>query len=158
ALSLAEDHALHEAIAARIEGDRTGVCVAVAVIEKETRTAFVCADPEHARAIDEHTTFEIGSVTKTMTSALLAELVLKGAVKLDDPLASLLPKGTRVPEFDGQSITIKHVITHTSGLPALPGRMHATDPNNPYAALTPTQLLESLGDVKLSAAPGTNWA
>ena len=35
--------------------------------------------------VDEHSVFEIGSITKTFTGIILAEMVMKNEVKLDDP-------------------------------------------------------------------------
>lgn len=145
------------AVAKRLTGDRTGVCVAVAVIGETTQKAFGCADPASPRRPDERTAFEIGSVTKTMTAALLAREIERGALALDAPLASLLPEGTRVPSRGGREILLRHVVTHSSGLPALPSRMQGADPGDPYAKLTPEALLASLGEAELSAAPGERW-
>lgn len=142
----------------RLSGDRTGTCIAAAVIEQTVATAYVCADPKTARPFDERTAFEIGSVTKTMTAALLAQLILKGEITLDDPLAKLLPPGATAPTFAGEPILLKHVVTHTSGLPALPGRIAPTDMRNPYATLTEKQLLDSLAEAKLASRPGTKFA
>src|SRR5580698_3727980 len=70
------DGELKAALSQRFNGDRTGACVAGGVIDNGSiSTAYVCADPKSARLHDEHTAFEIGSVTKTMTAALLAELI-----------------------------------------------------------------------------------
>src|SRR3954464_3477542 len=44
-----------------------------------------------ARTPDGDTVFEIGSVTKVFTSLLLADMVEKGEVKLDDPVSKFLP-------------------------------------------------------------------
>lgn len=151
------DEQLKAALETRFRGDRTGACVAAAVITKTTTMAFVCADPDHPRPIDEHTVFEIGSVTKTMTATLLADLIRRGVVSLDDPLADLLPTGTHVPAFEGKPITLAHVVTHTSGLPPLPTRMPTGDPDNPYARLSEQDLLGSLSDVSLTHAPGSEW-
>ena len=66
------DNDLRVALEQRFKGDRTGACVAAAVIDNgTTASAYVCADPKSHRPYDEHTAFEIGSVTKTMTAALL---------------------------------------------------------------------------------------
>jgi len=148
---------LKTAVEARFLGDRTGVCIAAAIVGDQPATAIVCADPANPRKLDAHTAFELGSVTKTMTSALLADLILKGGLTLDDPLSRLLPPGTKVPDFQGKPITLGHILSHRSGLPSLPGRMRPTDETNPYASLTPEQLLGSLEDVKLEAAPGTHY-
>jgi D-alanyl-D-alanine-carboxypeptidase/D-alanyl-D-alanine-endopeptidase len=53
-------------------------------------------------ATDEHvpdgdTVFEIGSITKVFTGTLLAQAVLKGEVRLDDPISRYLPEGITAP-------------------------------------------------------------
>src|SRR5262245_45424811 len=70
------DAEVRTALEQRFKDDRTGACVAAAVIEKgKTASAHVCAKTQ--RPYDEHTAFEIGSVSKPMTAALLAELVAR---------------------------------------------------------------------------------
>ena len=109
------------ALELRFKGDRTGACIAAGVIDNGAiATAYYCADPKAQRPYDEHTAFEIGSITKTMTAALLAEFIARGEITLDDPIAKLLPPGTVVPSFNGHEITIGEIVTHTSGLPGLP--------------------------------------
>jgi serine-type D-Ala-D-Ala carboxypeptidase/endopeptidase len=153
--------ALEETLSERLTGDRTGVCLAVARIgvaaAGEVERAIVCADPDTDRGLDTTTAFEIGSITKTMTGFLLAELAAEGAISLDDPLSAHLPAGTAVPDFAGEPVLVRHLLTHTSGLGGLPSRMVIDDPEDPYASLTTEQLLGSLGDVTLAAAPGTTW-
>ncbi len=155
---------LTRALEQRFAGDRSGACLAAAVIEGAgpsaagtVSRAFVCADPARRRTLNARTAFEIGSVTKTMTGMLLADRATAGKLSLEDELARHLPAGTRLPTFQGQPIRLKHLTTHTSGLPGLPARMPQVDPNNPYAALTEEALLASLGDVTLAVAPGTRW-
>lgn len=154
------DEALRKIVDARLAGDRTGACMAVAVVERDAvARAFRCADPEDAARIDADTAFEIGSVSKTMTSTLLADLILQGKASLDDPLSDYLPEGTKVPDFEGKPILLRHVVTHTSGLPALPSRVpkDAASIADPYAKLDEAALLASLGDATLGAAPGTRF-
>ena len=142
----------------RLHGDRTGACMAVAVVEKDrVARTFQCADDADAARIGPDAAFEIGSVSKTMTATLLADLIAQGKGSLDDTLASWLPAGTRVPDYQGQPILLRHVVTHTSGLPALPSRLGATGMDDPYANLDEAALLASLGDAKLGAAPGTQF-
>src|SRR5258708_24974007 len=99
------------------------------------------------------TAFEIGSITKTMTAALLAEIIGRGEIAIDDPLAKLLPPGTSVPSFNGAYITVGNIVTHTSGLPSFPWR--TTDFDNPYARLTEADLLGTLAKTQLKRAPGS---
>jgi serine-type D-Ala-D-Ala carboxypeptidase/endopeptidase len=144
----------------RLQGDRTNACWAVATIGAEVATAIVCADPSKPRSLTELNTFEIGSVTKTMNGALLSMLIADGKLKLDDRLAQFV--SMPVPSFEGKEITLRHLVSHTSGLPALPPRFAPTDGSNPYADITEAIVVGSLADVKLTAAPGTsnsysNW-
>jgi CubicO group peptidase (beta-lactamase class C family) len=152
----ASDSDLRAALGQRFKGDRTGACIAAAVIENgTTASAYVCADAKSNRPFDGHTAFEIGSVSKTMTAALLAEFIGRGEIALDDPLAKLLPPGTTVPSFNGSHITIGNIVTHTSGLPSFPWRL--TNIKNPYARLTEADLLGSLAATQLARAPGLQW-
>jgi D-alanyl-D-alanine-carboxypeptidase/D-alanyl-D-alanine-endopeptidase len=152
------DNDLKAALSQRFEGDRTGACVAAGVIDNGTvSTAYVCADPKSARPYDEHTAFEIGSVTKTMTAALLAGLIAAHDIALDDPIAKLLPPGTSVPSFNGHDITIGQIVTHTSGIPADIAGYHPQDIRNPYASATERDLLDTLATTRLTREPGSKW-
>lgn len=146
-------------VRAQITGDRSGACVAVALIDGgQVQRSFQCARPEDVVRISGARAFEIGSISKTMTATLLATLIAEGRGSLDDPLADWLPAGTVVPDWQGQPIRLRHVLTHTSGLPALPAAMEGGDPHNPYAHLTPQAVLDALRDVRLEAAPGSRHA
>jgi D-alanyl-D-alanine-carboxypeptidase/D-alanyl-D-alanine-endopeptidase len=150
------DRDLRATLEHRFKDDRTGACVAAAVIETgATASAYFCADPRSQRPYDERTAFEIGSVTKTMTAALLAEFVAREEVALSDAIAKLLPPGTSVPTFNDRQITIADIVTHTSGLPSFPWPI--TNKNNPYARLTKRDLLGTLATTKLTRAPGSQW-
>lgn len=108
------------------------------------------------------TLFEIGSLTKVFTALTLARLAVAGTVHLDEPLAALLPPGTVVPARDGRPITLRHLATHTSGLPRLPTGMllpallHPSTPD-PYADCTTDRLLRALARTRPRAAPGRRF-
>jgi serine-type D-Ala-D-Ala carboxypeptidase/endopeptidase len=148
---------LRAALEHRFKGDRTGACIAAGMIDDDgtVATAYFCADPNSQRPYDDHTAFEIGSITKTMTAALLAEFIARGEVSLSDPIAKLLPPGTKVPSFNGRQITIRDIVTHTSGLPSFPFKRRGF--NNPYAALTERDLLDALETTQLTREPGSKW-
>ena len=148
---------LQASLQKRLLNDRTGVCMTVAIIAEKTIKATACADPKSPKLSsiqNDNTSFEIGSITKTMTATLLADLIERGQMKLDAPLADYLPAGTNVPSFEGKPILLQHVVTHTSGLPALPPDFMPTNANDPYANLTEKSLLASIGKVILKRAPG----
>ncbi|MEW9546790.1 serine hydrolase domain-containing protein [Nonomuraea sp. NPDC050783] len=105
------------------------------------------------------TVFEIGSITKTFTSLVLARLAVRGTVALDQPLRELLPAGTAVPRRDGREIELAHLACHTSGLPRipkglLPRGLFSTDP---YASCTEEALLDGLGRTRLRSTPGRRF-
>ncbi|MEU6394625.1 serine hydrolase domain-containing protein [Streptomyces sp. NPDC046939] len=110
------------------------------------------------RPADEATRFEIGSVTKTFTALLLAELAARGELHLHDPVLRHLPPGTRPPP-GGAGIRLLHLATHTSGLPRLPpGLLRTALPHlftNPYEAFTAADTLHALPRTRLRSRPGT---
>lgn len=88
--------------------------------------------------------FEIGSITKTFTALLLAQMVQQGKVQLDEPVRELLPSGT-VAKPSGPEITLLDLSDQHSGLPRLPGNLHPADMTNPYADYTPALLYQYIG-------------
>ena len=74
------DQALAGMVKQRLQGDRTGACMAVAVVEAGTvARTYQCADAKDLSRIGPDSAFEIGSVSKTMTAALLADLIAQGS-------------------------------------------------------------------------------
>ena len=67
--------------------------------------------------IDENTMFEIGSITKVFTTLLLADMIEKGEISLDDPIEQFLSEYVTTPSKNGKKITLRDLATHTSGLP-----------------------------------------
>lgn len=89
------------------------------------------------------TQFEIGSVTKVFTTALLSLLVAEGQVALDDPVGVLSSELQRFP----RQVTLRRLATHTAGLPKMPGNILGSmlrDRRNPYAAYSADDLLKWL--------------
>jgi serine-type D-Ala-D-Ala carboxypeptidase/endopeptidase len=123
--------AVFEALDGVFPGD--GIAVAVAAVDRGSgRPAFARTEglPEDAR-------FEIGSITKTMTAALLASLVGDGVLTLDDEIGRWLDAGPN------GNITLEQLATHTSGLPRLAPNQ-PTDEANPYRDFTAERAEESL--------------
>ncbi|HYF66192.1 MAG TPA: serine hydrolase domain-containing protein [Herpetosiphonaceae bacterium] len=106
-------------------------------------------------APDGASVYEIGSITKVFTGILLARMVEDGQVGLDDPITRYVPAGTVVAPA-AQSITLRQLATHTSGLPRLPANLEATvkDMADPYADYTIENLYASLADVKVARNAG----
>ena len=103
------------------------------------------------------TVFEIGSITKVFTSLLLADMIERGEVKPDDPVAKYLPASVTVPSRDGRQITLLDLSMQISGLPRLPNNMKPADPENPYADYTPDKLYAFLSHYTLTRDPGVKY-
>jgi CubicO group peptidase (beta-lactamase class C family) len=104
--------------------------------------------------LDGHSVFEIGSITKVFTATLLADMVRRGEVRLDDPVAKYLPSEVKVPSRNGKVITLLDISTHYSGLPRMPTNFHPRDRSNPYADYSVQQLYEFLNGYELPRDPG----
>lgn len=106
---------------------------------------------------DEHSVFEIGSITKTFTGIILADMVLKGKVKLDDPLQQYLPDGVKAPMRNGESIKLVHLSNHTSSLPRMPNNFSPANPANPFADYSEKQLYDFLQGYTLPRDIGSQY-
>jgi CubicO group peptidase (beta-lactamase class C family) len=127
------DRDLAKSLASGELAPATGTGVAIGVVQGGVRRIFTygAAKPD---AI-----FEIGSITKTFTGLILAEMVIEGKVKYNDPVRELLPAGT-VAKPAGAEITLLDLATQHSGLPRMPDNFHPADPSNPYADYRPADL------------------
>jgi CubicO group peptidase (beta-lactamase class C family) len=101
--------------------------------------------------------FEIGSVTKVFTAAILAEMAARGQVRIDLPVASFLPEHVRVPRQVRRDITLLDLVTHRSGLPRMPSNFFPADVSNPYSDYTMEQLYEFLSQHELEHEIGVRW-
>lgn len=108
-------------------------------------------------AIDKHTIYEIGSISKTFTAIVLAQAVLEGKMKLDDPVQKYLPEGVTMPKRSGQEITPGQLSDHTSSLPRMPTNFTPEDPLNPFADYTEDQLYEFLNTYELPRDIGSAY-
>lgn len=106
--------------------------------------------------LDGDSVFEIGSITKVFTALLLADMVTRGDVKLDDPVANDLPANVRMPTRSGRQITFLDLATNTSGLPRIPDNLRDGG-SNPYAAYAAAHLYAFLSGHALRFDPGAHY-
>lgn len=112
---------------------------------------FGFADLEHRVPVTERTLFQVGSVTKQFTTALVLQMVEAGKIRLDAPLTRYLPD---LPSAWGAP-TIQHLLTHTSGVPSfteLPGIE-----NWETRRAEPKEVLATIADQPGEFAPGDRW-
>ncbi|MFF6879787.1 serine hydrolase domain-containing protein [Streptomyces sp. NPDC012474] len=102
--------------------------------------------------------YEIGSASKTFTGLLLARLTDAGVLSGGEPATALLDGGRPV---GATPVTLAHLITHTSGLPALPsGFVRQGLPawrTNPYARFPATRVVDAYLRHRQRHRPGTRW-
>lgn len=107
--------------------------------------------------VNEHSIYEIGSISKTFTAILLAKMTLEGKLKTTDAAQMYLPVSVKLPEHDGKKITLGHLSDHTSGLPRMPGNFSPADMANPFADYTVANLYEFLNAYKLPRGVGAEF-
>ena len=107
--------------------------------------------------INGDTVFELGSVTKTFTALLLQDMVERGRMKLDDPVAKYLPPSVKMPTRNGKEITLLHLATHTSGLPTTSVTWTPKRAENPRAEYTIERMYDFVSGYQLTRDPGTKY-
>lgn len=80
------------------------------------RRAFGYADIESGTRISDSTVFNLSSASKVLSSVALLRLAEQGKINLDDSLSKYFPE---FPERFFSHITIRHILTHSTGLPDL---------------------------------------
>ena len=134
-----------------------GIVVGLVDATGERFLAAGATAPGGSVAPDADTVFEIGSITKVFTSLVLADMVVRGEVKLDDPVAKFLPSTVKVPERDGKKITLLDLSNQVSGLPRMPDNFKPADMGDPYIDYSPAQMYEFLAKVQLARGIGEKY-
>ena len=143
------DARIKEILTQRIEVDKQAVGLAAVIVNGDqvriVTQGFQSLDK--AVPITADTLFEVGSITKTFTALLLADMVVKGELKLDDPVEKWLPQGLglrgglKLRDPTGAPIRLVDLATHRSGLPRLPDNMPNGTRADPYVDYREQQLL-----------------
>jgi D-alanyl-D-alanine-carboxypeptidase/D-alanyl-D-alanine-endopeptidase len=157
--SFPPDPEIRKMLADRIDVQHQGVGIVIGVIGPEGRRVIAYGNLEKGdpRPLNGDTVFEIGSETKVFTSLLLADMVQRGQVKMDDPAQQYLPATVKMPERNGRAITLVDLATHTSGLPRVPSNMTPKDKANPYADYSVDQLYQFLSGYQLTRDIGSRY-
>ena len=147
-------------LATRIDAEHRNVGIVVGISSPTGRQVFsrgrlILADP---RQPDGETVFEIGSVTKVLTSTLLADMVRRGEVQLNDSIFTYLPSlAARTRE--ARTITLADLATHTAGMPLWPSSIPATREGAlAMATFTEAQLIDYLSGFQIPEDVGRKWS
>ena len=138
-------------LAQRIDVDKQALGLAAIVVQGDTVRIIThgAMSVHKAEPITPDTLFEVGSITKTFTALLLADMVIKNEVKLDDPVEKWLPQGLRglkLRDHAGSPIQLVDLATHRSGLARIPDNMPNGTRADPYVDYREQQLLVYLKD------------
>ena len=138
--------------------EHNGVGVVVGVIEPAGRrvVAYGKSGAADGRPLDGDTLFQIGSVSKTFVGLVLADMVLKGEVKLDDPAAKYLPAGVKMPQR-GRPITLVDLQLNVSGLPRMPTNFNVHGEPDPIEAYSVQELYQFLSTYTPTREPGVSF-
>ena len=154
-LALAQPKDLPEEISAYLEAwQATERFMGAVLVAKGGTVVFEedygLADLETGRPNTPHTTFRLGSLSKPLTATAVLQLQEAGHLTLDDAV------GAHLPEYpNGRIITLRHLLTHTSGIPD-----YARFPDYPSYMNSPTTLsglIDRFKNLPLMFPPGTQF-
>lgn len=110
--------------------------------------------------VDADTIYHWASITKTFTGIAIMQLRDRGLLSLDDPIVKYVPEFRRVhnPYGDISQVTIRHMMTHSSGLRAATWPWGGDQPWQPFEPTSWDQLVAMLPYTELMFAPGTKYS
>ncbi len=150
---LPSDSAVQAILSSRVKAfpdtGKYGEGIVVGLLDKGRRLIAVGVDVDDV--------FEIGSITKVFTASILADMVARGEVRLDDPVAKYLPSSAHIPSRNGRQITLLDLATQSSGLPRMPSNFTPRDSTNPYADYTVQQMYAFLSGYQLTRDIGDTY-
>ncbi|QUQ62466.1 serine hydrolase domain-containing protein [Kutzneria sp. CA-103260] len=98
--------------------------------------------------------FRVGSQTKTFTAAVVLQLVDEGKVALDAPIERYLPGVVDGNGYDGNTITVRELLQHESGIPTNDNQQPQANPDGTY---TLAAVVRDGLRLKPDSTPGTKF-
>ncbi len=117
------------------------------------------ADLETQRRVDANTIYHWASITKTFTGIALLQLRDRGLLSLDDPVVAYLPELKKVHNPFGpmEAITLRHLLSHSSGFRASTWPWSGEETWHPYEPTKWAQLVAMLPYTEIHFAPGSRY-
>jgi serine beta-lactamase-like protein LACTB len=131
--------------------------MAVAVVEHDEITHVFgdgFADLENQTRAGAKTMWRIASVSKPIAATAIMQLVETGAVKLDDPIWTYIPW---YPRKAGNVITVRHILTHTSGIRHYDYAAGEKESSEYYATVEAGSHVNGVDREPLQFTPGTSY-
>lgn len=117
------------------------------------RESFGAADREWDVANTADTKFRLGSITKQFTAVAILQLAEQGKLAVDDPISKYYADAS--PAW--AKVTIKHLLTHTSGIPSYTGLPTFFEKSSKLP-LKPDEIVKLTRDMPLEFEPGAKYA
>nr|WP_294780932.1 serine hydrolase domain-containing protein [uncultured Flavobacterium sp.] len=121
---------------------KVGISLGFIKDNKEFYTSYGTLDANSPSKIDKNSLFEIASITKILTSNLIAQAVLEHKIKTDDFIDNYIPKEYVLHQNLKNKIRISDLASHQSGLPDLDfGKLIEQDPKQPLSSVSQETLI-----------------
>ena len=131
--------------------------VAVAIVHNKdvfiTKTMGITG--ESKKKVTSKTPFAIGSISKSLTALAIVKLIEDKKIKLEDPVQRYLPWFKLKDSQISSTITIQHLLTHTSGISTYEGLALSDKQSKSSRALKENVM--KLSNVKVTAPPGEKY-
>jgi len=110
------------------------------------------------RPVGPNTLFEIGPVTQLFTASATAVLVEEKQFSWRSAINPLLPQAANPPTWEGQSMRVFDLLTHSAALPKFPLNLDPkTNRSNPYANFTQKDLYTAISKARFPYPPGQRY-
>ena len=154
-IAIAADSSQIDAIFAPLVDAKSPGCAVL--VRKDGKSVFErgygVRDLRTLTPIDAHTDFRLASFTKQFTAMAIMLLVHDGKLRYDEPLTEIFPE---FPAY-GRAITVRHLLTHTSGMPDY-GELMEGGPWSETRQIQDEEVLALLEkETKGKFAAGTSW-
>lgn len=126
---------------------KVGISVGFIKNDDEYFTAYGNLNSESQIQINKNSLFEIASITKILTSNLIAQAVIENKIKVDDYIDNYLPKEYVLQKNIQNKIKISDLASHQSGLPDIDfGKLIELNPQQPVSNVTEKTLADIINN------------
>ena len=148
--------AIHAYLQQRVEAEKINGGIVVGIVDENGSSiiSYGKLDNGTDQEVNGDTVFGLHSTTGTFTRLLLQDMIERGEMKLDDPVAKYLPKSVTMPTHNGKEITLRHLAKETSGLPNFADKLDPKRGDNPYADFTVEKMDAFVSGYQLTCDPG----
>ncbi len=157
----AEDftNAIHAYLQQYVDAKKINGCIVVGIVDENGSSivSYGKMDNGTDQEVNGDTLFGIRSMTSTFTGLLLQDMVERGEMKLDDPVAKYLPESVKMPARNGKEITLRHLVNETSGIGLAISNLDPKRADNPFADYTVEKMYAFLSGHELARDPGVKY-